>query len=51
MKAFYTIVLTTLLLIGCKKTPDSKSIVDTQVLINSQEVLKKELVLNQVQGK
>jgi len=53
MKTIYLIVLILLSCtsFSCKKTSDAKSTVDIQIVIDSVEVLKKELVLNQVEGK
>ncbi len=53
MKTIHLIVLVLLACtsISCKKTSDAKSTVDTQIVIDSVEVSKKELVLNQNEGK
>lgn len=53
MKPLYFIVLTLLSCtnFSCKETSDAKSTIDRQLVIDSAEVLKKELVLNQLEGK
>ncbi|TMM53712.1 toxin-antitoxin system YwqK family antitoxin [Maribacter algarum] len=53
MKTIHLIVLVLLSCtsFSCKKTSDAQSTVDAQIIINSVEVSKNDLVLNQVEGR
>ena len=51
MKPFYLLFLVIFSFSSCKEAPVSESIADKVIVINSLEVLKSELVLNQIEGK
>lgn len=51
MKPLLFILIAILSLTSCKKTSDKKSTIDKAIFINSFEISKNELVLNQVEGK